>query len=51
MLANGDVAVDRVFIMSLVSATLYLRTQLHPRYLEDGTKYASFTFFTLIIML
>ena len=37
--------------MGIVSATLFLRTQLHPNTVEDGTKYAGFTFFSLLIML
>lgn len=30
----------QVVIMGLVSATLWLRTQLHPHYLGDATRYA-----------
>lgn len=37
--------------MGIISATLFLRTQLHPYTVQDGTKYAAFTFFSLLIML
>lgn len=37
--------------MGIISATLFLRTQLHPTSLNDGTKYAGFLFFSLLIML
>jgi hypothetical protein len=41
----------QVAIMGIVCATLFLRTQLHPTSLNDGTKYAGITFFSLLIML
>ena len=41
----------QVVIMGLISATLWLRTQLHPRQLGDANRYASFLFFTLISLI
>lgn len=41
----------QVAIMGIISATLFLRTQLHPWTVEDANKYAAFTFFSLLIML
>ncbi|KAK9865807.1 hypothetical protein WJX84_001141 [Apatococcus fuscideae] len=41
----------QVIIMGLIAATLWLRTQLHPRELGDATRYAGFTFFTLITLI
>ena len=37
--------------MGAISATLFLRTQLHPYTLQDAQKYAAFMFFSLLIML
>ncbi|KAK9812481.1 hypothetical protein WJX73_003351 [Symbiochloris irregularis] len=41
----------QVVIMGLIAATLWLRTQLHPRQLGDATRYAGFLFFTIIILI
>lgn len=37
--------------MGIVTATLFLRTQVHPTSLNGGNKYAGITFFSLLIML
>ncbi len=41
----------QVGIMGIITATLFLRTQVHPNNLNDGTKYAGVTFFSLLTML
>eukprot|EP00891_Asterochloris_glomerata_P009650 jgi/Astpho2/9650/Aster-03918 len=42
---------SQVVIMALISATLYLRTHIHPVSPQDGNEILGYLFFTMLIML
>lgn len=41
----------QIFVMALISATLFLRTHVHPISPNDGQEIAGFTFFGLLVIL